>query len=269
MSNNPPLPTGSPTTYLELGSAPAEIRQPDFSVTNDGRGLIEASVRSYHRTNTASPRIPSTVPKKGEKHPTITELICYKTSFTFQRNNIGYCQADYIGLQKDPTEGDWEISSSSSDQPIIFHPNFESWAVKQKGEVAASGEVAKPTIWQPWVLTTDDKPPQFKTFKDTTKFDKIHNFQGIESYIVPSIVVRVTFYTAKFNIVGTIIAGLGKTRASPYQAPESLKVSDGRNWLLTSASANQYGTIYRVQTEWTLSSGKSPHNKYIYPDFAL
>lgn len=252
---------------MELGSPATEIRLPDFSVSDDGRGLMEASVRSYHKTNTGSPRIPSSVPRKGEKHPTITELVCYKTNFTFQRNNIGYCQADYVGLKKDPTEGDWEMSSSSSDQPIIFHPNFESWAVKQKG--VPDTTPAKPTIWQPWVVTDDSKPPQFKTFKDTTKFDKIHNFQGIESYIVPSIIVRVTFHTAKFNIVGTIIAGLGKTRSSPYQAPESLKVSDGRNWLLTSASANQYGTIFRVQTEWTLSSGKSPHNKYVYPDFPL
>jgi hypothetical protein len=252
---------------MELGAPQAEMRQPDFSVTDDGRGLLEASVRSYHKTNTNSPRIPTSVPKKGEKHPTITELVCYKSSFTFQRNNIGYCQADYVGLKKDPTEGDWEISSSSSDQSLIFHPNFKDWAVKTAGDAQATP--AKPTVWQPWVVTTDDKPPQFKTFKDTTKFDKVHNFQGIESYIVPSIIVRVTFHTAKFNIVGTIIAGLGKTRSSPYQAPESLKVSDGRNWLLTSASANQYGTIYRVQTEWTLSSGKSPHNKYVYPEFSL
>lgn len=266
MSNPPPVPTKA-NNYLEFGSTPTEVKQPDFSVSDDGRGLLEASVKSYHRTNTASPRVPSGVPRKGEKHPSITELVCYKTNFTFQRNNIGYCQADYIGLKKDPTEGDWEISSSSSDQPIIFHPNFELWAVKTKGD--ASATPAKPTEYQPWVLTTTDNPPAFKTFRDTSKYDKIHNFQGIESYLVPSVVCRVTFYTAKMNVLGSIIGGLGKTRSSPYAAPENLKTSDGRNWLLTSASANQYGTIYRIQTEWTLSSGKSPHNKYVYPDFSL
>lgn len=264
---NPPNPPNKANSYLELGSTPTEMKQPDFSVSDDGRGLLEASIKSYHRTTTNSPRIPSTVPRKGEKHPSISELVCYKSNFTFQRNNIGYCQADYIGLKKDPTEGDWEISSSSSDHPIIFHENFDKWAVKVKGD--ASVTPAKPTEYQPWVEQSDSKPPSFKTFKDTSKFDKVHNFQGIESYIVPSIIVRVTFYTAKFNIVGAIIAGLGRTRASPYQAPESLKVSDGRNYLLTSASANQYGTIYRVQTEWTLSSGVSPHNKYVYPAFSL
>jgi hypothetical protein len=239
---------------------------PDFTVTADGRGLIEASIRSYHTTNTKSPRVPTSVPKKGEKHPTIPELICYKTSFSFQRNNIGFCTADYVGLQKDPTEGDWEITSSSQDQSIIFHPEFKGFAIKTEGDPLSTP--AKPTVFQPWVVT-ENTPPVFKTFHDTSKYDKVHNFQGIESYLSSAVVVRVTFHTAKFAIVGTVIGNLSKARSSPYQAPESLKVNDGRNWLLTSASASQFGTIYRVQTEWTLSSGKSPHNKYIYPDFPL
>lgn len=265
--SNPPNTSGSPQQFMAMGMPAAEMRQPDFTVTDDGRGLMEASVRSYHLTNTSSPRIPSTVPRKGDKHPTISELVCYKTSFTFQRNNIGYCQAEYIGIKKDPTEGDWEISSSSSDQSIIFHPNFELWAVKTKGD--SSAVPAKPTEYQPWVLQTTDNPPVFKTFRDTSKYDKLHNFQGIESYLVPNVVCRVTFHTAKMQVLSAITNGLGRCRSSPYGAGDNLKAGDGRNWLLTSASANQYGMVYRIQTEWTLSSGKMPHNKYVYPDFTL
>ena len=264
---NPPLPTGSANQYLEIGSPSAEMKQPDFSVSDDGRGLMEASVKSYHRTNTSSPRIPSGVPRKGEKHPSISELVCYKSNFTFQRNNIGYCQADYIGLKKDPTEGDWEVSSSSSDLPMVFHPRFDELAVKVKGD--PTKVPAKPTEFQPWVEQTEGARPTFKAFLDTSKFDKVHNLKGIETFLSFNLGCRVTFYTAKQNVLAAIFGGLGKTRASPYQAPDSLKTSNGTNWLLTSASANQYGTIFRVQSEWTLSGGTSPHNKYIYGEFSL
>jgi hypothetical protein len=63
------------------------------------------------------------------------------------------------------------------------------------------------------------------------------------------------------------MGSLATTRSSPFGCKNFPSVGGGGNWLLTNGSISEYGTIFRVQTEWMLSGGGKPWNKYIYKEF--
>jgi hypothetical protein len=220
--------------------------------------LLESSVKYFFDIDSANPEIPAGVPKRGSPHPVDSRLKCYKVSTSFGKNDIGYCQADYIGLLQDPTEGEWELSSSSSDSSMIFHKKFSDLTMDEKGVVAGDGTVATPTKWKKYIER--DENNNFVKFM----INAPDNLGGIESFVTPASVCRVTFYSAKATTMLRVMQGLSQTRAVPLAAPPSLATSDGTNWMLTNASVSEYGTIFRMQTEWTKSSGGLPHNPKIY-----
>lgn len=257
----PNIPFSPAQGIKKLGSPTSGERQTDFEISNDGRGLLESSLKFYFEIDSEAPEIPSGVPKRGSPHPVDSRLKCYKVSTSFGKNDIGYCQADYIGLLQDPTEGEWELSSSSSDSSMIFHKKFEELAMEQKGEPATEGTVATPTIWKKYIER--DENNNFVRFM----INAPDNLGGIESFVTPSSVCRVTFYSAKAGTMLKVMQGLSQTRSVPLGAPATLATSDGTNWMLTNASVSEYGTIYRMQTEWTKSSGGLPHNPKIYDAF--
>lgn len=246
---------------MSHGSPEDGSRQTDFEISNDGRGLLESSVKFFFNIDSNNPEIPNGVPKRGAAHPVDARLKCYKVNVSFGKNNIGYCQADYIGLLQDPTDGEWELSSSSSDSSMIFHKNFVDLAMEQKGEPASEGTVATPTIWKKYIER--DENNNFVRFM----INAPDNLGGIESFVTPASVCRVTFYSAKATTMLRVMQGLSQTRSTPLAAPATLGTSDGTNWMLTNASVSEYGTIFRMQTEWTKSTGGLPHNPKIYDAF--
>ena len=255
------LPNSPASGVKSLGSPSNGERQTDFEISNDGRGLLESSVKFFFNIDTNNPEIPSGIPKRGSPHPVDSRLKCYKVTTSFGKNNIGYCQADYIGLLQDPTEGEWELSSSSSDSSMVFHKNFQTLAMEQVGEVAADGSVAKPTIWKKYIER--DENNNFVKFM----INAPDNLGGVESFVTPSAVCRVTFYSAKVTTMLRVMLGLSQTRSVPLAAPQTLATNDGTNWMLTNASVSEYGTIYRMQTEWTKSTAGLPHNPKLYEAF--
>ena len=252
-NTNPPYPPISPSSVRDTGSIGNNYPLPDWTYTDDCRGLLESSVKFFINGS----GIPSTLPRKGSTHPFNSALKCYKVTYTQQDNEIGYYTAEYIGLQNDPTEGEWEISSSTSEQSIILHPDFSIFAVETKGD--PSGQT--PTKWKKWVKR--DKDNEFQNFYAFAPED----LGGVEAYLVPQTTARVTFYTASQSSASTVMGGMGTTRGSPYGCRGIPSSSSGGNWLLVNGSVSQYGTIFRVQTEWMLSSGGKKWNKWLYKQF--
>jgi hypothetical protein len=95
-------------------------------------------------------------------------------SFTQQDNDIGYYTAEYIGLKLDPSEGEWEVSSSTSERSVILHPSFDMFAVDVKGDP----QNGKSTKWKKWVKK--DKDNEFVAFYAFAPED----IGGIESYLL-------------------------------------------------------------------------------------
>lgn len=242
------------------GSPANKTPQPDWSINDDGRGVLESTVRFYYE-NRAN-RVPTGLPKKGEAHPADGRLKCYKVSYTQGRNEFGYAQAEYIGLETgNQSAGEWEVTSSTSETSIIFHPDFEVLAMDEKGTAGENGTGGTPTKWKNYVKF--DEKHEFEAFT----VDAPDGLAGIESYLTPQTVCRVTFHTSIASTVGGVMGGLGKTRATPYGVTAVPNPSGG-NWLLTNASSSEYGNIYRIQTEWTLSTNGKPWNEKIYKEFS-
>lgn len=252
-------PSGS--SVAKQGQVANKTLQPDWSITNDGRGILESSVRFYYENRPDS--FPASLPKKGDQHPSNGSLKCYKVSYAQSKNEFGYATAEYIGLENgNQSEGEWEVTSSTSETSIIFHPDFEALAIEEKGSVGSSGNAGKATVWKNYIKV--DEKNEFEAFT----IDAPDDLAGIESYLTPQTVCRVTFSTTNASIVGTVMGGLGKTAGTPYGCNAVPQGGEGGgNWLLTNASCNEYGNIYRIQTEWTLSTRGKPWNEKIYKEF--
>ncbi len=254
MSNNPPNPTPAPPIgIIKSYGVGDNYPTPDWTVTDDTRGLLESSVKFF----TNGYGMPPFLPRRGQVHPIDSRLKCYKVTYNQGDNAVGSYTAEYIGLKLDPSEGEWEVSSSTSERSIVMHPNFDMFAVEVKGDPAAG----KPTKWKKWVKK--DKQNEFVAFYAFAPED----IGGVDSYLSPQTTARVTFYTSSSGTASTVMASLATTRATPYGCKNFPPVSGSANWLLTNASVTEYGTIYRVQTEWMLSGGGKPWNKYIYKPF--
>lgn len=255
-SNPPSNVPNAPLPYKAYGVGD-NFPTPDWTVNDDCRGLLESSVKFF----SDGYGMPAFLPRRGNPHPIDSRMKCYKVSYTQSDNLFGYYTAEYIGLKIDPSEGEWEVSSSTSERSILMHPNFDLFAVEEKGNPEVAG---KPTKWKKWVKKDDQN--EFVAFYSFAP----ENIGGVESYLYPQSTARVTFYTSAQGTAMTIINGLGKTRRTPFGAKNFPSGGQGEaNWLLTNASISEYGNIYRVQTEWMLSGGGKPWNKYIYEASAL
>ena len=253
MSDLPPKPPPAPSLGVRnIGNAGTNYPLPDWTINDDCRGLLESSVKFYLDGNQLTPNLP----RKGSPHPFDSRLKCYKVSFVQQDNAMSFYTAEYLGLKLDPSEGEWEVSSSTSERSIVLHPSFDQFAVEIKGDPNAG----KATKWKPWVKK--DKDNEFVAFYAFAPED----IGGVESYLYPQTTARVTFYTSSQGTASSVMSSMGTTRNSPYGCKGFPPVSGGGNWLLTNASISEYGTIFRVQTEWMLSAEK-PWNKYIYKPY--
>jgi hypothetical protein len=254
MTTPPQINTKPSGDRLTVGDYGSNYVLPDWTVNDDCRGLLESSVRFFNDGY----GMPTFLPQRGQPHPIDSRLKCYKVSYQQADNGLGSYTAEYIGLKINPSEGEWEVSSSTSERSIIMHPTFDTFAVEVKG----SPESGKPTKWKKWVKTDDQN--EFVSFYAFAPED----IGGVESYLVPQTTARVTFYTSSSGTATSVMGGMGKTRSQPYGCKNFPSVGGGGNWLLTNASISEYGTIFRVQSEWMLSGDGKPWNPHIYKAFS-
>jgi hypothetical protein len=237
-----------------FGTWNAGEAQPDWSMTVDGRGLLEGNFKKHYPSQQ---NVGDTIPQKGSGHPMDKRLTCYKSSANFGKMGQLFVTAEYIGLAKDPTEAEWELSSSTSSSSIVFHPAFPDMAMQLKPTAANKGNYK----FYPYVDHDPSNPKVFVRFNCATA---PYGLAGVESYLIPKGTVKVSFYTAKKAMVSEVLSNLGHTSGAPLYVPTEVLATTGGNYLLTNASATEYGNVYKLSMEWMCSEHGEPWNPLIY-----
>lgn len=277
MSNPPP-----PVAMIEkgvirkYGETASKTPQIDWQVTDDGRGLLTGTMKYFYEVSTGKPMgsdFVLTLPRRGERHPFDERLSCKDCSLTVGQNDIGYCDANYVGLNLDPTDAEWSISCPTEEDPIQVHPMFPLKADKQ-GSFGIVIEEGVAPLYQPKY----DPKMVVLGGKSFTEFDKFKvspeiiakDLVGVTSYKVPRQTMSLTFHTANKVILNMYMNGVGKQYRKVALAPDIATVA-GRSWLFTSLSVTEFAGIYKLDCEYTLSgvgsdgNGK-PWNELIYAD---
>lgn len=280
MSENPPAPTPrkvEPRTINKYGTPAQKTPQVDWQVTDDGRGLLTGTLKYFYDIATGKPLDGGTIitlPARGELHAFDERLMCKDVATTVGSNDIGYCDANYVGLSQDPTLAEWSISCPTEEDPIQTHPMFSIKSDKQGSFGVVIEEAAAPTYqprFDPEMAVLGGKnQTEFERFKVSPKCIE-KDLVGVESYKVPRQTMSISFHTAQQSILSSYLTGVGKQFTVVDFAPSFTTSSslDGRTWLFTSLSVSEFSGIYKLDCEYTLSGygsdGKGkPWNKLIY-----
>jgi hypothetical protein len=280
-AENPPLPVPqlSMREIKKYGTPNQKLPQVDWQVTDDGKGLLTGTMKYWYDIATGKPLDPLVIaklPVRGERHPFDERLVCRDVNTTVGSNDMGYCDANYVGLSIDPTEPEWSLSCPTEEDPIQTHPMF-ALQVGKEGSFGIVLEEAKAPTFQPkydtkMVILGGKQNNEFEGFKVSKEtIDK--DLVGVESYKVTRQTLSMSFHTANQIVVQTFLGFVGKQFKEPAFAPSFLTSTEGRTWLLTSMSLSEFAGIYKIELEYTLSGmgsdgkGKS-WNKLIYKDGA-
>ncbi len=255
-TNSPSPVTGGYSGILAYGNAGAGLIQPNYNWTEDQFGLLQGTISKYY--SAVAPGGVAVTPS-GASHPMDQRLKAYKSSISFQRNGGATLTTDYIGLRQDPTKPEWDVSSSTAETNILFHPRIEEFAVFKKG---SGKNPIDSVVWKSWV----EKEPNSNKFKQFS-IAAPGGLAGVSKYLIPRGAIRYSFYTAKNDIVGKFMTNLSTWSNSPLYAPKEVLPNSKANYLLQSVGVTPYGPIYKVSCEWQLSEHGEPWNPYIYPAF--
>lgn len=247
----------------------------DWQVVDDGTGLLTGTARFFYSNNDGNV-IKHGLPKKGDKHPFDDRLICKDVHSKYQTNEITYVDANYIGIDADPSGIVWELLCPTSDEPIDTHPDFYTWGILNTNPKKSATGPTPPkynalTGRVDWnqnqvKLTQDWTFDKFKDTKENRGETASYNLVGVKNYKVPHATFRLTFSTKNEKIKNDSITALGKQCAKPPYGPDWL-MSPTRSWLFTNLSITEYAGIYKIQTEFTLSGQEGTWNRRIYPIF--
>lgn len=179
-----------------------------------------------------------TTPQKGSLHPYDFRLTAYR--HRLQRLGANKCRVtlSYIGLAADPTPRFIEHPGGSGQEPIETHPNFKDFA-------GTPGAPLNGAYFDP-------ESGEFIGFTDPT-----NRLVGTKAYIVPSVMVNLTYYThyaPYLNHVGK------RYNALP---PDFIKPANVKNFLLIGMPYRRIGNVFQV-TEQVLGSGPGGWNTRIY-----
>jgi len=220
--------------------------------------LLEGTAVLLYEVSPSLPKLPN-IPRRGSPHPTDARLKCYKVDASFSGNGECRVTASYIGLEKDPTDSQVEVTGSTSESSIVFHPGFPLWAIKKAGKPATG--TSKAILPEYYDYIDKDDAGNFQKFSIGSA---PADLGGVEAYLTPKATVRCTYYTGSTTTVKGRQAGLGRASAQPGNFPSSLLPATGANWLLTSVGVSEYGNVYKVSEEWMMSESGKPWNPYIY-----
>ncbi len=241
------LRTDGVSSPIRHGTLPTTLRglQPDWEITDNGRGLLEGSAKFvFEHANRGND---TDIPKEGTPHPADPRLLCWDVSTSYGKSLIGYATAKYIGIANgNMTVPEFTLSGNASEQSIKFHPKFAKW------EAMANNDVQK--------IKRDDNG-YFVSFGP-----KHPEVPAIEQFVAPTGTCKVMFYcksTATWSAF--MFGGLGKQADTPSFGPEYLNASSRNlSWLLTGVSVSEHGAIFKVELDFTLSVLGKKHNEYMY-----
>jgi hypothetical protein len=265
--------------------------QPGWSIKNDGFGLLESSVVFRGDQNSAG-----SVPLKGEKHIRDERLFCYRVETTKVQGGFLEAKADYCGIEDgNMTEIKLSISASSSTDPIETHPNFEKKIGGKPSKPLNGAIFIDPATNSP---TSDDGKGIFSEFSTYADFEyppssglgkmkEKNRFAGVKNFYNPGVAMKGEFFTKDLATADKVIGSVGKSSASgnfggidliPAWAkaavvsalkPYTVELVGGkllqRNFLLSSASVEAYGVVYKINYDLVMG-GALGWIEEIYPD---
>ena len=239
--------TSSKSTPLKFGGMPITLQglQPDWEITDNGRGLLEGSAKFVFEH--ANKGLDADIPKMGTPHPADGRLLCWDVQTTYGKTRIGYANAKYIGIANGSmTRPEISLSGSAGEKSIKFHPKFKEW------EAEANNDIQK---------IKRDENGYFVSFGP--KHPKV---PALEQFVSPAGTCKVQFYCKSVAQWSPFLfEGLAKQCDIPPFAPEYLDASKSNlSWLLNSTSVSEHGTIFKVELDFILSTLKQPFNKYVY-----
>lgn len=259
---NPPSPVGGERNFTKYGTDNA-VYQPSWSLTEDGRGLLEGNVSIRY---TGDPKVPKNIngqlPKRGDAHKWNPRLKCYKSQTQYGPNGSIVITAEYIGLLQDPTIPEVSTSGSTSSNNVQLHPAFPDLAMSQ-APTAANPQYK----FKPYVDTVNNNRKDFERFNCTTAPEGL---RGADSYLAPRCNVQVTFYTSNIGVANKYLSSLGTISDKPQGGSgdvNNVPLASGGNYILTSCSVSQYGTIYKISAEWMQSEQAHKWTPLLYRAF--
>jgi len=217
---------------IKYGNPSLKI-QPDGEVDEDENGLLTGTlVYEGDRAYAGS------VPPTGSLHPYDFRLTCYKRNLRYLKASKVRGTLSYIGVASDPTPFFIEHPGGSGQDPIETHPEFENFA------------------------GTPDDPSNGAYFDpDTQEFvgftDPGSSMFGVTSYIVPSVMVNLSFYTHYVPDLGNV------GQLYNWTIPNLVAPPNVRNFLLLGMPYRQIGNLFQI-THQILGSGPNGWNRRIY-----
>lgn len=284
-------------SYREFsGNSYGEIatlyQQKGWAIKNDGFGLLESSVIFRGAQENVG-----NLPTKGERHLRDERLFCYRVETTKVEGGMIECKADYCGIEQADgmTEIKLSISSSSSTDPIETHPNFEK-KIGGKPSAPLNGAIfVNPQTNQ---VTQDDQVGVFSEFSTYTSHTypggsglgtmvEKNRFAGVKNFYNPGVAMKGEFFTKEIGRADAVIGSVGKSsldgtfggialipgwaKAAVVSAlkPFTVEIVAGkllqRNFLLSSASCEAYGNVYKVSYDLVMG-GALGWIEEIYPN---
>jgi hypothetical protein len=208
--------------------------QPDWEVDEDENGLLTGTMSFEGDRNYAG-----SIPQAGTLHPYDYRLTCFKRTLRFIGAQKVRGTLSYIGVTADPTPMFIEHPGGSGQDPIETHPDF--------GWFAGTADAPNNGAY------FDPDTGEFVGFTDPAYDD----FFGTKSYIVPSVMVNLSFYSHYVPDMGYV----GKLYN--WSVPNLIAPPNVRDFLLLGVPYRQIGNLFHV-THQILGSGANGWNRRIY-----
>lgn len=206
--------------------------QPGWIIDEDEHGLLTGEC-SFEGDFSSAGTVPN-----GILHPYDSRLTAFRRKLTRLPANKARVTLSFIGVSSDPTPMIIEHPGGSGQDDITTHPDFLKFA----------GTPAAPKNGAQFDLETGE----FIGFLDPSK-----DLVGVRSYIVPSLLVNLTFYShyvPQLNDLGT---------RYNEQVPDLIKPSNVKNFLLVGMPYKRIGNLFQI-THQIIGSGPKGWNTKIY-----
>jgi hypothetical protein len=214
-------------------------------------------------------------------NPTLAEFYSFlrvaSSSFTEDGGDIVTIQVDFAGSQtaqygfaegEEPQDPTYRLEGRLSEQPLSEHPKWTALPATERNplQLLLNDEL----VWiyddvftNSWLLcrrSGDDLVASDYTLTSANAIafaDMIA--KGIKTYIAPTVTWTETT-SGNSPMISAQINSLGKISTPRGNPPDA---AGTRNWMLTSASQEQRGTLYQTQLEWTMSE-KDGWSEFLY-----
>lgn len=154
------------------GSLTGLVLQPGAIVSDEQDGSLKGHAVWKGDTSDYANRV-----RRGTPHPKDENCFCFAVQTTFLKNGQLQVDADYIGIDQDPTPYFLEFVGSVGEEAIETHENFTS---------IIGGTPAAPLHNAQFDATTGE----FLGFPT----DAPENLGGVRSYYRPSVIVRLSYW---------------------------------------------------------------------------